>query len=258
MLRRLIAAAGTDQLLQVEVSATEAAVTVLADGKPVTWAWRDLTVQRVDSDVLNVDQDTFTIDQFHLDDLGHLFSVASLIADSDQEQKLQIVDSSSGEVMMSVSTRPESRTVFFYPDGNLLPMLDFHSEAGIVSGLKDAVGARGQALAIGIKSELGAYLDYAGAADKVIVRRLRPATVPITITERSEQSSNAAFSPTLISGAAIWRVVKRARDADVLAAGQDWSVVIEAPEGTTLPRMSFQFGITREVTDLAGQPVKES
>ncbi len=256
MLRRLIAAAGSNQLLQVEVTATDAAITVLRDGKPVTWAWRDLQLQQVDSDVLNVDQDSFTLDQFQLDDLGHLFSVAALIADSAEGQELQIVDSSSGEVMMSVSTLPESRTVFFYPDGRLLPKLDYDSESGVASGLKDAIGARDQALAIGVKSDVGAYLDYAGTGEKVTVRRLRPASVPITIIERSERTDNASFSPTLVSSASIWRVVKRARDAGTLAAGQPWSVVVEARDGAALPSMYFRFGISQQVTDLAGHALK--
>ena len=55
--------------------------------------------------------------------------------------------SSSGEVFMSVSTNPESRTVFFYPDGSLLPAaalmgaLSFWLAHGVAAVTTDLIGS---------------------------------------------------------------------------------------------------------------------
>lgn len=257
MVRQLVERAGSRRLIQVEISKDEASVSVLKDGRPETWAWRDHRFQQVTSDIMNVDQQSFTIEEFNISDVGALFRQAAVIAQSDQAQVLQIVDSSAGEVMMSVSTNPESHTVFFYPDGRLLPTLDFDTLAGVTAGLKDAIGPCGQALAIGVKSELGAYLDLQGHDEKTTIRRLRAAAVPTTITERAERLDAAAFSPTLVSAAALWKVVAAQRAAGTLAADQAWSVVIDDREHTGKPLMRFTFGVTQLVTDLSGQRVPE-
>ena len=51
MVRKLIAKAGTAQLIQVEITTEWASITVVKDNQPETWAWRDNTIKQVDSDV---------------------------------------------------------------------------------------------------------------------------------------------------------------------------------------------------------------
>lgn len=256
MVRRLIAAAGTTQLLQVDLSRSAASVSVLQGTTPVTWAWRNGGIERVAADIMYVDQGTFTIDRFNISDLGGLFRQAAVIAKSDSNQELQIVDSSAGEIMMAVSTLPESHTVFFYPDGTVLPTLDFGTQQGIEAGLKDAIGIHGVALAVGIRSNFGAYLDYPGNTDKIVVRRLRTASLPTTIAERSERTGLPTFSPGVVSGAAIWRVIRRAVSEGQLGAAQPWSVLVDDRAKTGTPLMHFTFGVSQVVTDVSGQPVR--
>lgn len=252
MVRRLIAKAGTPRLVQVEISQQAAAITVLKNERTETWAWRDGEVRQVDSDVAYVRQSIFSLDDFNLTDVGALFRAAAGISGSESAQELQIVDSSAGEVFMSVSTNPESRTVFFYPDGALLPTLDFSTEGGIRAGLVDVTRTRSTVTAAGVQSTLGAWVDYPASASTTI-RRLRTSTVPVTINERSQASGLTPFNVARVRADAIWRVLSRARSAGELDAGTRWEVIVDDRQRTGTPRMYFTVGGTSTVTDLSGQ-----
>lgn len=251
MIRRLIAKAGTPHLIQVEITKEWAAITVVKNDRAETWAWRDDTIKQVDSDVAYVQQTVFSIDDFNINDVGGLFRAAAGISGSESDQELQIVDSSAGEVFMSVSTLPESRTVFFYPDGGLLPTLDFSTEGGIRQGLADVTGTRTTALAIGVQSSLGAWLDFPGSTTTTI-RRLRTSTVPVTINERSQRPELPTFTLARVRAAAIWRVLSNARAKGRLDADTRWQVTVDDRAGTGVPRMYFTLGTASLVTDLDG------
>lgn len=251
MVRRLIAKAGTPQLIQVEITKEWAAITVVKDSQAETWAWRDNTIKQVDTDVAYVQQTIFSIDDFNITDVGGLFRAATSISSSDSDQELQIVDSSAGQVFMSVSTLPESRTVFFYPDGALLPTLDFSTESGIRQGIQDAVGTRATAVAVGVQSNLGAWLDFPGSTTTTI-RRLRTASVPITINERSQRPELPSFAVSRVRAAAVWRVLADARQRGDFALGTRWQVTVDDRARTGVPRMYFTIGTTSLVTDLDG------
>lgn len=254
MVRKLIAKAGTANLIQVEITKTWAAITVIKDEQPQTWAWRDNTIKEVDSDVVYVEQRTFSIDDFNISDLGGLFRAAAGSSGSESGQELQIVDSSAGEVFMSVSTNPESRTVFFYPDGGLLPTLNFSTAGGIRDGLEDAIGSRTNALEIGIQSGLGVWLDYPGS-NSTTTRRLRTPAVPVTISERSQSPDLPLFSADRVDPNAIYEVLSAARERGQFNAETRWQVVIDDRERTGTPRMYFSIGNESFQTNLAGYRV---
>ena len=46
-------------------------------------------------------------------------------------QNLQIVEYNEGTVLMTVSTKPESRTVFFRRDGSVVNHIDFATPTGM-------------------------------------------------------------------------------------------------------------------------------
>ncbi|MBK8448330.1 MAG: hypothetical protein IPL41_17055 [Micropruina sp.] len=254
MVRRLIAKAGTPQLIQVEITQQWAAITVVKNEQPETWAWRDNTVKQVDSDVAYVQQRVFSIDDFNISDVGALFRAASGISGSESSQELQIVDSSAGDLFMSVSTNPESRTVFFYPSGALLPTLDFNTEGGIRAGLDDVIGSRSTALAIGVQSTLGAWLDLTGS-DTTTIRRLRTATVPVTINERSGRPDLPPFSVSRLRAEAIWQVLSQARQRGDFDASTRWQVTVDDRARLGGPRMYFTIGNDSFVTDLTGHEI---
>ncbi|MDQ7993116.1 MAG: hypothetical protein AAGC63_11460 [Propionicimonas sp.] len=256
MLDSLLEAAGSGQLIMVELTAETASISVLPSGstEPVTWAYRDGRTEEVASDLQYVDQASFTLDGFDVSDLGRLFRVASAISGSTHKQTLQIVDYSGGRVVMAVTTNPESRTVFFNPDGSLLPDLDYHSLRGITEGLDAVVEDRVTVQAVGIESAAGAWVDYADSATTT-TRRQRPAKVPVTTLVRDEALSLPPFAAARVRPDAVWRVLQRTIQADRLDADVEWSVTVDDRADAGAPRMYFTIGTTSLVTDLAGTEV---
>lgn len=255
MVDRLLSAAGNDRLIMVEITADTASISVLAPGatEPATWAYRDGTVQEVTSDLQYVDQATFTIGDFDITDVGRLFRVAAAISGSTESQRLQIVDYSGGRVVMAVTTNPESRTVFFNPDGTLLPELDYHTESGVAAGLEVVLEDRITVQRVGVDSSAGAWVEYR-AAGATTVHRQRPAKVPVTTVVRDEVLGLTGFAVGRVDPRAIWRVVERETASTELRSLQ-WTVTIDDREDTGVPRMYFTIGAESLTTDLAGNRV---
>ena len=107
-------------------------------------------------------------------------------------------------------------------------------------------------MAIGVQSTVGAWLDYAGSTTST-VRRLRTATVPVTINERSQRPDLPLFSAARVNAAAIWRVLEAARQRGEFDATTRWQVTVDARNG--VPRMYFTIGTESLVTDLDGREV---
>lgn len=256
-LARLVQASGSSRILMVSLTRSDAAVTVLRNGAAETWGLRGGDPRRVESDTTYVSQATFDLDDFNLDDVGALFRTAAAVSGNDQRQELQIVDYSAGIVMITVSTNPESRTVFFHPDGTLLPTLDLDSAWGLREGFSDAVGSRTAVYAVGFGNQAGVYADVPGTEPSTTVRRQRTARVPVVVHARSEANTPPLFDPALVQPAAVWRVVEAAQRQGTWSAGQEWSCVVDARARSGAPRMHFQIGTERFTTDLTGQRVAE-
>ncbi len=262
MVRQLVAASGSTQVLLVDIRRHEASVSVLSDGKPHTWAYREGTIREVSSDMAYVDQATFDPDAFDLSDVGALFRAAAAVSGSEQSQELQIVDlrrveHSALELKMSVATNPETRTVFFNPDGSLVPTLDFNTAGGITSGLADAVGSHTTVTSVTIGSATGAFIEYP-LDSSTIVRRIRSAKIPVTDVPRSAGGDKpTAFDPRLVDPAIVWRVLQRYAATGAFGPTTTWSVVADIRGTTTQPRLRFTVGQARLVTDLAGNEISE-
>ena len=190
----LMGAAGSRDLIMVQVAREAVSISVLTGADtPTTWAYRNGDMGQVTSDLAYVDQATFDVDDFNISDVGALFRAASGMAGSEENQSLTIVDYSGGEVMMSVSTLPESRTVFFNPSGSLLTTLDFDTPGGISQGIEEAIGSRLMVYSISVDSEQGAWADFPGDPDTT-VRRTRTSKVPVTTVPRAETVDLPLFS----------------------------------------------------------------
>ncbi|MGB7962053.1 MAG: hypothetical protein WCF12_03705 [Propionicimonas sp.] len=252
----LMAAANSSQLIMAQVARDTASISVLAEGdKPQTWAYRDGEVKQVTSDLAYVDQATFDIDDFNISDVGSLFAAAAEQSESEENQTLQIVDYSGGQVMMTVTTNPESRTVFFNPDGSLLETLDFQTLDGLTAGFKEVVGIRSLAYSVGIKTSLGIWADFPALTSTTVTRRQRTAKVPATTIARSEETSLPLISTSHIEPTTIWEVAQRTIREKNQALDTEWSVEIDDREERGAARMYFTVGGDSLVTDLDGDKV---
>jgi len=255
MVERLLSEADSQQVLTVDITAETVEVTVLdADHKPVAWAYRDGEIGQVPTDQQYVDQATFDVSRFNFSDVGALFRAAAGQSGSAENQTLTIVDYSGGNVTMSVSTVPESRTVFFTPSGALLPILNFDTEGGITQGITDALGSRLTVYSITVDSGQGVWVDYPGEPDTV-VRRTRTSKVPVTTNVTARSVSLPLFLAARVSAASIWKVVDAARGAGELPEEGGWSVVIDDRRNLGAPRMYFSFGTRVVTTDIEGNEV---
>jgi hypothetical protein len=252
MVQQLLTRTGTQRALMVEISDSTVEVSVLGtDHKPVTWAYRGGEIAEVASDLQYVDQATFDVSGFDISDVGALFRAAAGQSGSSRAQSLTIVDYSGGEVMMSVSTVPESRTVFFNPDGSLLPVLSYDTPGGISAGIADAVGLRALVFSVSVDSSQGAWVEYPGDTGTV-VRRTRTAKVPVTTNISARKVDLPQFFAAKVQPAAIWAVVDSVRGTEQVPAQAAWNVVVDDRENIGVPRMYFSIGSKVLVTDLFG------
>lgn len=253
MVDSLLAEAGSRQALMVEITRTSVQVSVLAaDGKPVTWARRDGKSAEVPSDLAYVDQATFDVSGFNISDVGGLFRAATSMSGSEEHQSLTIVDYSGGEVMMSVSTLPESRTVFFNPDGSLLDLLNFDAPGGIAKAIKEVTATRLTVYSVTVQSDQGAWAEFPGPEEGTTVRRTRTEKVPVTTNIKNETVTLPVFLAARIHPEAIWKVVDATRGSSEVPEDAQWNVVIDDREETGVPRMYFSIGSKNLVTDLLG------
>ena len=255
LVAELMRAANALQAIMVTVTGTDAEVTVLREGQAQTWAWRDGRMQQVPSDITYVDQRMFDPDDYDFSDVGALFRAAESVSASRRGQSLQIVDYSGGLVSMSVSTVPESRTVFFNPDGTLLPTLDFSSAWGLEQGFADAVGDRRVASAIGFGSEHGVHLDGLRGGDGSFQRRQRSARTPVIVTPRNDTTPLRPFDAAFVDPDVVWGVLADLRAEGGFTLDQTWSCTVDDRAATGLPRMYFTVGDRSFTTDLAGDVV---
>jgi len=256
MIDRLIAEAGSEQLLMAEVTKTGVQIGVLKDGQASTWAYRDGTIGKVIGDLTYVNQATFNIDRFNISDVGAMFTAAAAVAGSDQEQTLNIVDNAGGDVVMSVATVPETKPVFFNPDGTLLKLLDFDNVDGLRTGLSDALGIRTLVYSITISSSQGVQVICTGGTGR-LVHRSRGLRVPVTTVTIPGTSDLPEFSATKVDPTTIWRVVHSLRDGKKAAIDADWKVVIDDREDRGTARMHFSVGGVTLTTTLGGTTISE-
>lgn len=225
VLDELVKAADSTRAVMLEFTESTASLTVLKDDSPKTWAYRDGKIDEATSDVQNQDQAVFDPYSFNLSDLGTLFKVAAAISGSDQNQRLQLVDYSGGRVLMTVTTNPESKTVFFYPDGTALPILDFNTRFGVEQGIEDAADSLPAIYSLSIDQQQVA-VEYPGT-DDTVVRRQRTPRVPVTTLTVPGDAERTVFSPAQIDGAKIWDLVQQARAKFDLKRDCSWSLRAE-------------------------------
>ncbi len=251
VVEELIRAAGTIQAIKVELERYSASLSVVSGMDARTYAWRNGQIGKVESDTRFVGQAIFDPRDYRLDDLGSLFATAGALARSTAAQQLQIVEYSDRVVLMTVTTNPESLTVFFRKDGTLISPVDLTTTAGLAEALSDVIGTRRSVLALGVlPGNGGCYVDVPGG-DGVIVRAIRMPKLPVRTAARRETSTLEPFDPLLVKPSIVVDSLRRAL-AGQGASAAPWSLAVDRRGGVGEPRMHFTVGGAELVTTLTG------
>lgn len=271
----LAARAGDRPVIRVTVNAFEATLTYLepkaaplpvktpsasapTDYEAMSLGWVGGTIEELDSDVAYIQQTTFNPAEFNLEALARMFQDAAAVSGSSSQQELQINEYNQGRVLMTVTTNPETSTVFFRHDASLISRLDFSTEQGLGEGLRDAVDGAEQVIAVGLLPDNGGLFVDVIAEEGVVDRRIRQSTLPMFSSGRKQSTTSAVtFDPGLISPAVIAQqttslpTLQQAEpDASVL-----FTIAVDPRLGA--PVITFNVAGTTVITDLAGNDLTE-
>ena len=198
---------GLRPALKLDISEAEVTLTVLAmDMQPRSYRWRDGIIDLAETDVQYLRQTTFWPTDFALDNVARIFDVAALLGTSSNGQVLQVVEYRPGHVFMSVSTTPETNTIFFRKDATVFRSLDMTSVADIREGVAAVTSSRDLVLSIGFEESRGYFAEMPGPKNTV-ERRTRMQNRPTFTSQRNGGSSLTPFDPRLVDPAALARTI---------------------------------------------------
>lgn len=244
-------ASGDRPVLRIEVTAAAANLTYLTeDDKAETIGYANGAISHLDSTIKYIDQARFDPDDFAFDDVAALFETAAEVSGSNQDQDLQINEYDHGNVLMTVTTTPESSTVFFRDDGSVINELDLTRAADIAEALADTVQDSPQVLSVTIKADA---LSVRVRTDEATVEeRTRRAGLPTIVSTIKNSDKNPSFDSSLISPGTIARLIAQTAGQGGRSPAPDVTVTINVESGRTEPLMRFQAGGTEIVTDMSG------
>ncbi|MGL4831728.1 MAG: hypothetical protein ACRCWS_03980 [Propionibacteriaceae bacterium] len=252
-LHELADAAGSTTLLQAKISADDISLAVLdTKGSAATWSFRNGSPTKVDGDLAYVGQAAFTLSDFNLTDLSDICAQAGVLSGSTTDQEVQIVEYSGGQAYLTVTTQPESTTIFFRPDATLVPILNY-SDPGpdaFATALDSITTSEQNVTAIGYEPALGLYAEKPGTTGTV--RIVRPARFPARTEQHAAKPTTTDFDPRLVPAATLAKLVAR--------FGQQgkFTLVIDRREGMREPLIHIQADGKQLITDLAGNDVTRS
>ncbi|WP_158600574.1 hypothetical protein [Tessaracoccus antarcticus] len=238
---------GLRPALKLDVSANEVTLTVLGmDLQAVSYRWRDGTIDVAQTDVQYLRQTTFWPTDFAMDNVRRIFDVAALLGTSSNGQVLQVVEYSPGHVYMSVTTTPESNTIFFRKDATVFRSLDTRSVADIREGIDAVTPGRGPVLSIGFDASRGYYAEMPGP-DNTIVRRARMQNRPTFSSKRTGVSPLTPFEASVVDPAALARTISLHDES-----GKGCTVEIDNRFNRVQPVATYQCDGTTFHSDMGG------
>lgn len=197
--------------LKLDLTTTQTTLEVLLpNAQVVSYRWFEDEIARVESDIQYLEQATFDPADFPLGSAARMFDVADLRGVRG-ELVLQVVEYREGQVLMTITSRPESTTVFFRPDGTAVAELGYTSVADLTAGLDEVIGASTEAYAVGFNATRGYWVDLPGQEPGVTVNRSRLAGLPMFETRRGETPALETFDPQLIEPAILAMVIADAQ-----------------------------------------------
>lgn len=236
-------------VLKVDLTAKKASLTVLRPDKSVqSYRWEANEITRVDSDLQYLDQATFNPSEYPLDSLGRMFDIADLRGVRG-ELVLQVVEYREGQVVMTVTSRPESKTVFFLKDGSAVASLGLTSVADIATGVKEVIADTPEVYAVTLSPTLGYGADLPDGQEGVVLNRTRPTDMPVFETRRTESPGNALFDPALIKPEGLAKAIARSQSAP----DQACTVTIDMSLQRSAPVAKLECGGETHYADMDGR-----
>ena len=254
---QLVAAAEGKPVVRLVLDRTRARLTYVDEGdRPRSVVWEAGKISPSDDGTDLVASTSFDPLRFNLSDVETLFQIAATISGSSTRQELQIIGYDHGEIYMTVTTSPESSTVFFDRDGVPVPRLDLTLADNLATGISDALVDRLLVVEVGVSGSAQVWVDVV-ASPGIVERRIRPANQPMYLAQRRETPSGEQFDAGLIDPQVLALLLRTAPGL----LGEDpttpVSLRVMQPAKATAPRIVVQIGSSQLVTDLSGEPLSE-
>lgn len=241
-------------VIKIEVNRDEVTLSVAKDGAAITYAYRDGEIKTVESSTQYFGQASFDPSDFSLDDVEGLWRQAAMISGSSENQELQIVEYNNSQVLMTVTTRPESQTVFFRPDGTPIVTVDITTPHGLSKALDDVLQGAVAVRAIGFDPASGLWVDVEGTEAGTAIRRTRPPQLPVWSATRREDEVQL-FSESVVDRGALAQLIREWVTETDLA---NVKFVIDMRHRMPAPTITWQVDGRTLVTDILGADLTEA
>lgn len=243
--------ADPSSVVRLRITGDQARLTYVDEwSKPVSEIWRDGKITTQDEGTDTVVSSSFDPRDFNISDVGAMFEKSAQLCGSAENQELQITEYANSKILMTVSTTPESSTVFFRPDATVIMPLDFTSAEDVSQALTEAVGPSTRILAAGLTADQ-LWVDVASGPGTV-TRRIRKTSVPVYSLQRKQSISDEPFAPSLIDAKILAEKFAAAAESE----SKDFVATVKQQEDEDQPFINFSYGGTQELTSLDGTPVK--
>jgi hypothetical protein len=253
VVRRMMEITNNRPALKLDVSASEVILTVLdANQQPFTLRWRANQIAPAESDIQYLGQSTFRPTDYPLGNVGELFDTATRMGATGTEKVLQVVEQRSGEVYLTVTTTPETKTVFFEKDGNAVRDLGFTSVADLTEGLAAVIAGSRAATQVGFGPSTGYWIDLP-ANNGITERRIRSAALPVYTTRLKETSSFTPFDPAQLNALVLARSLQKFNPG----SKAECRIEVDNRYKRTSPIIRYDCGGKTHFTDLDGTEYTE-
>lgn len=243
--------ADPSSVVRLRITGDQARLTYVDEwSKPVSEIWRDGKITTQDEGTDTVVSSSFDPRDFNISDVGAMFEKSAQLCGSAENQELQITEYANSKILMTVSTTPESSTVFFRPDATVIMPLDFTSAEDVSQALTEAVGPSTRILAAGLTADQ-LWVDVASGPGTV-TRRIRKTSVPVYSLQRKQSISDEPFAPSLIDAKILAEKFATAAESE----SKDFVATVKQQEDEDQPFINFSYGGTQELTSLDGTPIK--
>lgn len=237
--------------LKLDVTPDSATLIALgADEKPIAYRWADDTLDAATTDFQYLQQNTFSPADFPLAKLGTMFQHAERLG-AEGELVYQIQEYGRGAITQSISSRPETVTVFFLSDATPVPTIGVTLPSDVAAGLAAVVANDQYITQFGFSKERG-YWAFTTDGDE-IVTRIRKDQVPTFETRKEGTTEELRFKASRIDPVSALLAVSNARNN----AQDACELTVAQPPESTEPIMTIRCGSRTVHADLDGNNIDE-